>query len=191
MTHINWDKTFNLELGGEFLHIPTYGNYGGPGYSSGRFGGNPPLDQDGSYLSNKELGNNKDALDYLFYRHDVAHDLADSTAEEQAADLALIRRIDNLSDKQLSDPEASLYAGAATVFFSADLLVNDPDRGLAKELVPHLKHALNDIETGLSDLSRREFVKAISLLEESVDVLQELNFPGGAVDAIIDDFASF
>ena len=46
MTFINWNKPFEIELGNEFLlRIPTYGNYGGANYSSGKFGEDPPLDE--------------------------------------------------------------------------------------------------------------------------------------------------
>lgn len=190
MTFINWSKPFELELGNEFLLFPTYGNYGGANYSSGRFGGDPPLDQNGSYLSNKEVHNNKDFLDFLFYRHDVATDLADTPKEDKVKDLELIRRIGGLNENQLDDPEVSFYAGAATVAFSARLLVNDPEPGLAKKLVPYLEDALDNIETGLFGLSPKEFGKAISLLEESGEVLQEIDFPGRAVDRIIDDLVS-
>ena len=188
MTFINWDKPFKLDLGNEFLHIPTYGNYGGANYSAGDFGKDPPLDQNGSYLSNKEVHNNKDVLDYLFYRHDVASDLADSPAEDRAKDLELIRRIGGLNDNQLDDPEVSFYAGAATIAFSARLLVNDPERALAKKLVPYMEDALDDIEAGLFGLSPTEFGKAISLLEKNGEVLEEVNFPGRAVDRIMDEF---
>jgi len=191
MTFINWNKPFKLELGNEFLHWPTYGNYGGPHWTSGRFGGDPPLDQNGSYLSNKEVHNNKGFLDYLFYRHDVASDLADTPKEEKAKDLELIRRIGDLTEKQLGDPEVSYYAGAATVFFSARLLVNDPEQALAKKLAPYLEDALDNIETGLFGLSPNEFIQAISVLEQNVEVLKEVDFPGRVVDRIIDDFDDF
>ena len=189
MTFINWNKPFELELGNEFLQIPTYGNYGGANYSSGKFGEDPPLDENGSYLSNKELDDNKDAADYQFYKHDVDELLANTPAEDRAADVKLVRRLD-LSDKQLDDPEAELYAGVATVAFSARLLVNNPRPALAEKLVPYLEDALDNIEAGLLGLSLKELNQARSVLEENVDVLQEIDFPGTRVDAIIDDLAS-
>ncbi len=191
MTYINWNKPFEFELGNESLYAPTYGNYGGDDYSSGRFGKDAPLDQDGSYLSNRELDDNKDALDYLFYRHDVASTLAENSAEQKTADLTLIRGIGDLSDRQLDDPEASLYAGLATVALSGQLLLNHPKPALAERLVPYLEDALDNIETGLWDLSLEEFAEATALLTETVEVLQGVNFVGRAVDAIVDDLGWF
>lgn len=191
MTYINWDKPFAFELGSETLYIPTYGNYGGPNYSSGTFGRDPPLNQDGSYLSNRELDNNKDALDYLFYRHDVASSLADTPKEERAADLALIRRIGGLSDKQMADPEARLYAGAATIGIGAEILVEHPRKSLAEELQPYMEDAVDNILTGLSQLNPVEFTEATLLLSDVVDDLQDIDFKGRAVDKIFDDLDSY
>ena len=186
MTYINWGKPFEYEVGDETFSFPTYGNYGGAGYSAGEFGQNPPVDQSGSYLSDGELANNKDALDYRFYKHDVASDLANTPAEQKAADLKLIRSIDNLSDAQLSDPEASFYAGLATIAIGGQALANNPTSGFATKLLPYLDDALDNIEEGLSGLSQAERAKAVSVLEETVDALQDINFPGSAVDRIVD-----
>jgi hypothetical protein len=191
MTYINWRKPFEYEVGNETFQFPTYGNYGGADYSSGRFGKAPPLDETGSYLSNRELDDNKDALDYRFYRHDVESSLADTPAEQEAADLRLIRSIDKLSDRQLADPEASLYAGLASIAIGGQALVNNPDRALADKLLPYLDNALDDIADGLAGLSPREFSKAISVLEDTVDTLENVNFPGRAVDRLVDELAGY
>jgi hypothetical protein len=191
MTYINWRKPFDIEIGNETFHFPTYGNYGGADYSSGRFGRAPPLDQDCSYLSNRELDDNKDALDYLFYRHDVGSYLADTPAEQQAADVRLIRGINDLSDKQLADPEARLYAGLASIAVGGQALVNNPDRALANKLLPYFDDALDDIADGLAGLRPKELVKAASVLEDTVDTLQEINFPGRAVDRLVDELAGY
>jgi hypothetical protein len=190
MTYINWSKPFEFEAGGETFHFPTYGNYGGTHYSSGKFGKAPPVDQDGSYLSNRQLDDNKDALDYLFYKHDVASRLADNAAEQKAADLALLRSIDDLSGRQLADPEASLYAGLATIGIAGQVLANNPSPALADRLLPYLEDAVDNIATGLSGLNRKELAKARSVLEETIDTLQDINFPGSAVDTLIGHVAA-
>jgi hypothetical protein len=182
MTYINWSKPFEVEVGNETFQFPTYGNYGGGGYSAGRFGKDPPVDEDGSYLSNRQLGNNKDALDYAFYRHDVDTQSADTTdAEQQAADLALLRRIGNLSDNELADPEASFYAGVATIAFAGVVVVNNPNPALADRVLPYINDGIDNIETGLSELSQGEVRKAISVLEEILDTFQDINFPGADI----------
>ena len=189
MTYINWSKPFKVEIENETFQFPTYGNYGGAGYSAGRFGKEPPLDENDSYLSDRELGNNKDALDYAFYRHDVGTGLADTAAEQQAADLALLRRIDNMSNKQLSDPEASLYAGAATIGIAGQALVRNPDAALANKVLPYINDAIDNIETGLSELNQGEARKATRVLEETLDTLQDINFPGSVLDSFVDRLA--
>ena len=186
MTYINWGKPFEYEVGDETFSFPTYGNYGGAGYSAGTFGQNPPVDQSSSYLSDGELADNKDALDYRFYKHDVASDLANTPAEQKAADLKLIRGIDNLSDAQLSDPEASFYAGLATIGIGGQALASNPSSAFANKLLPYLDDALDNIEDGLSGISQAERAKAVAVLEDTVDALQDINFPGSAVDRIVD-----
>src|SRR5262249_59072606 len=70
--HINWDPNLRFDptsLENPFathgIPIPTYGNYGGPGYSAGTLGGTtpPPPNPNPPPL---------DALDALFYAHDFA-----------------------------------------------------------------------------------------------------------------------
>ena len=191
MTYINWDKPFEIERGTATFSFPTYGNYGGADYSSGDFGQDPPLDQGGSYLSNKELDDNSDALDYLFYRHDVVSSLADSPAEQRAADVDLIRRIGDLSDKQLADPEASFYAGLATIGIGAQVLANDPSPFLIGQAEPFLEDALDNIETALSQFGLVEFILATELLTETVEALQEAGIGEELVDTIVDELGSF
>jgi hypothetical protein len=65
-------------------------------------------------------------------------------------------------------------------------LANNPSSALANKLLPYLDDALDNIEDGLSGLSQAERAKAVSVLEETVDALQDINFPGSAVDRIVD-----
>jgi hypothetical protein len=119
---INWDTPFYLdpetlapvdwpfpEDTSDFVPVPTYGNNGGAHYSQGDFGESPldPITVDEVPL---------DALDRLFLRHDVASLLAgENSGLQAAADIVLVQGILSLNNGQLVDPEASLYAGLATL----------------------------------------------------------------------------
>jgi hypothetical protein len=174
MTYINWDKQFLFEVDSIAFPVPTYGNYGGPLYSAGEFGGQLETKKNGKPLSDQQLDNNVDALDYLFYRHDV-----EDGANGTAADLALIRGISKLSDEQLADPEASLYAGLTTLTFSVLLLEDNPL--LAVRLIPYIHDALENIITGLAGLEPAELTVALTWLTGSFD-----NPEAGVVDILAD-----
>ena len=66
---INWEPTLHFHptsldpFATHGIPVPTYGNYGGPGYTAGTLGGttpNPPPDP-----------TPVDPLDTLFYQHDL------------------------------------------------------------------------------------------------------------------------
>ena len=86
MANINWDAVFyfdpvTLRPAPSGVAVPTYGEYGGPGYSEGAFG---PL------IAPDELPP-ADALDALFLAHDIASAAAATPAEQAVADLGLLR----------------------------------------------------------------------------------------------------
>ncbi|MDJ0388508.1 hypothetical protein QMO56_10310 [Roseomonas sp. E05] len=125
--------------------IPTYGNYGGPGYSNGEVLATP--DQPVDYSAPPV-----DALDALFRFHDMAYD-SPSTEVRAEADLALIHGIEGLSRTALSGEE-SLYAGAA-ILFGLGLIteVNDhPELLNPLEVFVATSTALHDIHYGLAHL---------------------------------------
>ncbi|MGY8665926.1 Ig-like domain-containing protein [Bradyrhizobium sp. UFLA05-109] len=108
-SHVNFDLTVPLYPNGP--QIPTYGNYGGPGYTGGAIGGNnfdvPPVD----------------ALDQLFQAHDLAYSEAGSapneTAQTQAkilADLTLLSGISQIAPSEL-DANGHQYAGLTMIAF--------------------------------------------------------------------------
>src|SRR3954463_8401173 len=101
---INWDT---LVPGPGGILIPTYGEYGGPGYSGGEVLTSPTQQVDYSVQP-------VDALDALFRLHDQAYDSPDLSVRAQG-DFDLIKGISKLPSGQL-DPEASAYAGLATLF---------------------------------------------------------------------------
>jgi hypothetical protein len=180
MAYINWEKTFPVDPStGEILPVgtegaldlPTYGNYGGGGYSSGEFGGEVLTRASGKPLSQarlKELGSDPvDRLDYLFYRHDVvSNDVGEPYTRGQAkADVSLVKSLIKLDASY--DPEASIYAGAATFAMIGRLAINDKLHLLPpKVLIAGVEDALGDIQYGLENLPQQELVAALSILFE-------------------------
>src|SRR5439155_11041272 len=105
---INWDVTARFDpdslvastqgVSTHGIPVPSYGNYGGPNYSAGIEGGTPSVPANPPPV---------DALDNLFYQHDLV--LQSSTATPQdifLADLGLVLGIHNLPQTAFNDPEA-------------------------------------------------------------------------------------
>ena len=138
--YINWSLQVPGPLG---ISYPTYGNYGGPGYSDGEILTSP--DQPVDYQSPP-----KDALDQLFLDHDKAYDSPDPLVRAQG-DLALAQGIADIPDGQLS-PEASLYGGFAILFALQQLtVVNDHPELLSEQDAFQLtRDAIHDVERGLA-----------------------------------------
>jgi hypothetical protein len=71
------------------IPVPTYGNYGGPGYTAGQFGAKTP---EPSQLTPEIQP--VDQLDQLFYQHDLVHqhfsDGAATFSDIVTADITLI-----------------------------------------------------------------------------------------------------
>src|SRR5262249_14368597 len=68
--HINWDPNLSFDptnvadsFANHRIATPTYGNYGGPGYTAGTLGGTASVPADPPAV---------DPLDQLFYTHDLA-----------------------------------------------------------------------------------------------------------------------
>jgi len=138
----NWSI---LVPGPDGVPIPTYGNYGGPGYSNGQVLSSP--DQPVDYSAPPV-----DPLDALFRFHDMAYD-SRSTLVRAEGDLALIQGIQGLSLGLLS-PEQSLYAGAAIVFGIQQLaLVNGHPELLSQpQLLAAASTSVHEIQYGLAHL---------------------------------------
>jgi hypothetical protein len=126
--HINWEPSlsFNPTSLDQFathgIPIPTYGNYGGPGYTAGTLGGTtpPPPNPNPPPV---------DALDQLFYAHDFALQQAQANQDPQAAVAAsveLVLKMDQLTLIEPSapnyDPAAQLYEGLATLAVTSQLI---------------------------------------------------------------------
>jgi hypothetical protein len=163
MAHINWDQPFyvdpaTLQPAVSGVPLPTYGNFGGAGYSHGVFIANPDLTQFDPVPV--------DALDREFLFHDQASALAGTTAEQAAADAALIRGIEVVNQGQL-DAEASLYAGGATLAMIEQLAAADSLGLLSQgELAQASGNALENIGSGLSGLNTAEAMQAAAWLND-------------------------
>ena len=140
--NINWSV---LVPGPGGVPIPTYGNYGGPGYSNGQVLGSP--DQPVDYSAPPV-----DPLDALFRFHDMAYD-SPSTLVRAEGDLALVRGIEGLSSGPLP-PEESLYAGAAILFGLEQLAFANghPELLSRPQLLAAASTSAHDIQFGLAHL---------------------------------------
>jgi hypothetical protein len=150
MAHINWTievpidpVTLSPAPGG--IPIPTYGNYGGPGYSNGSVGGTITI---GAHAP-------VDNLDTLFFYHDLAYQQQPLSKEIPSADLALIHGIELLTAAGQLDAEASLYAGAAILAVISSMAVNG-NLPAPSELLTADATAVHDIQHGLSHLTPTE-----------------------------------
>jgi hypothetical protein len=140
------------------IPLPTYGNFGGAGYSQGVF----VLNSDPAQFDPVPI----DALDQLFQIHDQAYAVSATPSDLSAADVGLIRGIAALDLSQL-DPEASLYGGAATLAVIEHLEETD-SLGLItqEELVGTTTEALQNIERGFAGLSTDEIFETIDWLDD-------------------------
>jgi hypothetical protein len=86
MSNVNWDQPWAWNLG--VIPFPTYGYWGGQGYSAGQFAG-PNDTVDWKYPA-------ADSLDQLFKDHDFAINYAQTPADTYAADSALVSGIQDL-----------------------------------------------------------------------------------------------
>ena len=159
---INWEPNLFFhptELDPFATHgipIPTYGNYGGPGYTAGTLGGTtPPPPPNPPPV---------DALDALFYQHDFVFQqfndgvITDPAALIQAsAQLVLEMSALTYTDPGSPnyDPAAGLYEGFGTLAVVSQLLV---DTGAFQALPPLVQQqiaaasqeAVTNFEAGLA-----------------------------------------
>jgi len=162
--NINWDVAFHfdplaLRPAPSGVAVPTYGNYGGPGFTEGAFGPlvapyEPPVD----------------ALDALFLAHDVGTAAAATPGEQAGADLGLLRGVVALTPAEL-DPEASVYAGLTTLTMAGHLaaqgglgLLSSP-----REVFRAALDAAHDIGRGLAGLDAGEREQARDWLQAATD----------------------
>jgi hypothetical protein len=169
VTNINWDLPFHVDPSTLLpsdtgIPVPTYGNFGGPGYTNGIFVGSGQIPDPTPV----------DALDFQFMLHDQASAAAQTTAQQVAADLTLIAGIEALKPSQL-DAEARLYAGATTLAMIEQLAVTDSlDLLPPKQLVHVVRDAVQNLEHGLHKLPAldvQELQQVIAQNPVVIDVL--------------------
>jgi len=182
VTNIHWDMPFYIDPAtGETtssgtpgaIPFPTYGHYGGGGFSADQFGGALITKPDGSPYSYQQLlsigtpeQDPVDKLDYLFYVHDVASSEAAGYTQLQAnADIALLKSLVILDASY--DPEASLYAGAAELGMIGSLGLHHHLGDVSPAwLLAGLTDAAHDIQYGLGHLPQAELATALSTIFE-------------------------
>jgi hypothetical protein len=156
--HINWDPHLSFDptnLDNAFathgIPIPTYGNYGGPGYTAGTLGGTTPPTPNPPAV---------DALDQLFYAHDFALHQAQINHDPQAvvtASIALVLQMDQLTLIDPSapnyDPAAQLYEGLGTLAVTSQLIApawQFIDPSTQAQIETAAQHAVTNFEEGLA-----------------------------------------
>ena len=155
---INFDQPFVSFLD---FWVPTYGNYGGPGYTGGEYSLPGSATGPGNYALEPI-----DPLDALFRFHDMAYDPGlpgYSPAARLQADVALIEGISRIPNGQL-DADAAVYAGLATLAFVAQVELFAPDLLSDKQEVRYVRGALHDIQRGLDDLDPTELADVAAAL---------------------------
>jgi hypothetical protein len=166
------------------LSLPTYGNFGGAGYSSGVLGG-MPLTFGGMPLTWAQLvffGNAdqepKDIADYLFYRHDVG---TLGPVYSPIPDIVLLTSLIVLDASY--DPGASLFVGGASLGMIGSLAAHGFLDDLPLSFVlAGLVDAVQDIEYGLQNLPQLpqdELLEAMAFFFE----------PSGQDDIFVLDFS--
>ena len=166
---INFDKPAVDFLG---FPVPTYGNYGGPGYTAGEYSSPGSATDPDDYVLVKPI----DPLDALFRFHDMAYDPGlpgYNPAALPLADVALIKGISRIPNSQL-DADAAVYAGLATLAFVVQVERVAPDLLSDKQDVRYVWGALHDIQRGLDELDPTE----LAYVEVALATLSKLPLPG-------------
>jgi hypothetical protein len=165
MPYINWEKPFQVDLAfaglsGISVSLPTYGNFGGPGYSEGVFvGPSNPAPVDPTPV---------DWLDRQFQIHDAAFSAAATPSERSAADLNLIQGIQSAAPGG-TDAEASLYGGAATLVVVEQLATRGDLNLLEPRVLADIAaRAFQEIGEGFAGLDTDDIAGAGSWLNSQV-----------------------
>jgi hypothetical protein len=155
--HLSFDPTSLDPFATHGIPIPTYGNYGGPGYSAGTIGGTvtgtvppdpPPMDP----------------LDALFYAHDFAVQEAQANPDPTAAaalivgaTIDLVHEMDALKlinpSEASYNPAAQLYEGLATLAVVSQIIApfwGSIGSQFQNEIIAATQHAVVNFEEGLA-----------------------------------------
>jgi hypothetical protein len=165
---INWNVTTrfdpnSLQPSTHGIPVPSYGNYGGPNYSAGVEGGTTP-----------ETPTNPapvDALDFLFWQHDLVYQHVQNGAAPPTAiapaDVLLVEGMYGLTQTDFfnNNPEALLYDALGTLTIVGKILttpeefayfqtLSPPEQYLVGVLAP--QEAVQNFEIGLAETPGNE-----------------------------------
>jgi hypothetical protein len=166
---INFDQQFVPFLG---FPVPTYGEYGGPGYTAGEYALPGSATDPQAYVDVQPI----DPLDALFRVHDIAYDPVLSGTSPLAraqADVALIQGISRIANGQL-DADAAVYGGLATLALVAQVELIAPDLLSDKQDVRYVRGAFHDIQRGLYGLDPTE----LAFVGSALNTFSQLPLPG-------------
>jgi len=165
---INWDVTARFDPNSlvpstHGIPIPSYGNYGGPNYSAGVENGRTPEPGSPDYLAHPP----KDALDSLFYDHDLVYqhvkdglvaplDIPDTIAQ---ADVTLVEKMFALTQTHL-EPGTLLYDAVATLSVGGKILTTPSELTYlgahAIAVLTAVQAAIPNFEIGLAETPGNE-----------------------------------
>jgi len=187
---INWTK---LTVSEEGVTHPTYGQYGGAAYSSGKV---LALGEVPSFAAKPV-----DPLDKTFQEHDQASYRAISPRDQALADRELIDDIKAIPDAQMS-PEAHLYAGWAILAMIEQIAVKHDQPGLLSlsRLAAYTKEAAHHLALGRPEPDRTETAAFVTWLKTTADLDDPFGFGADPVTqpatissadhGLLDDLAS-
>jgi len=158
---INWLVLAPTQYG---FSVPTYENYGGPGYSDAH------LLRPGETPSFSVTPG--DDLDALFREHDrVCYNSTDPTVLAQA-DLKLIQGIVALQDSELSG-EGHLYAGGAILALMANIVVthNRPDLLTPDQVALYTADAVDNLQQASVQPESSEILALVRWIDQVVSRL--------------------
>jgi hypothetical protein len=165
---INWNVTTrfdpnSLEPSTHGIPVPSYGNYGGPNYSAGVEGGTTP-----------ETPTNPapvDALDFLFWQHDLVYQHVKNGAAPPTAiapaDVHLVEGMYGLTQTDFfnNNPEALLYDALGTLTIVGKILTTPEEFAYFQTLPPSEQYlvgvlapqeAVQNFEIGLAETPGNE-----------------------------------
>ncbi|HZH53306.1 MAG TPA: hypothetical protein VEZ16_15675 [Microvirga sp.] len=164
---INW---LILTPGPENILLPTYGNYGGPGYSGG-------ADIAAGETPDTTL-QPVDELDALFREHDAAYTPTATPQELADADIHLIESILDLPEDAVTG-EGDLYAGAAVLamIYQITEVHHQPQALRQIDLRDTVREAVSLIEQGSIEPDAQEVAGFVSWLNSTGNTLAASDNP--------------
>jgi hypothetical protein len=139
------DPGFSVDVLGQLVTVPYYGNYGGPDSP-----GILETNKKGEMLNKGQLKADVDILDFFFY----VHDFQSTFGDEAVADINLLQSLTYHDQSYHKDPEALLYDALVTIAMVGKLAL-EGNLSLAPPnlLVDALVDAYDDLIGGVEGLA--------------------------------------